>query len=98
MKYFENHAIVKGQGGKTVTLPCKAKQNPENFAKGKVIWKKEGKDMASDGRFQILPEHQLRINNVQKEDAGEYICEITAGDEKASEHSILRVNGRPVYF
>ncbi|XP_064632472.1 peroxidasin homolog [Lineus longissimus] len=93
--YFEEHATVRGKQGKTVTLPCQARQNPENFEGGKVTWTKDGKDFSSDGRFKILPGNQLRIDNVKKEDAGDYQCQITVGEEQTSEHSILRVKGEP---
>ncbi|XP_070549933.1 obscurin-like [Ptychodera flava] len=59
---------------------------------GTVIWSKDGVDISSDGALtngdsrysivgdNIVGEYKLEITNISREDAGDYVCRVTAGE------------------
>ncbi|XP_030436086.1 roundabout homolog 2 isoform X13 [Gopherus evgoodei] len=65
--------------GKTVTFPCETKGNPQPA----VFWQKEGSQnllfpnqpLQSNSRYSVSPTGDLTITNIQRSDAGYYICQ-----------------------
>jgi len=60
--------------------------------------KKDGKDVVSDDRFQVISEEhgntKLVIQNVQSSDAGVYFCVAENAKGKVKCAATLRVNGQ----
>ncbi|XP_050812267.1 roundabout homolog 2 isoform X12 [Gopherus flavomarginatus] len=65
--------------GRTVTFPCETKGNPQPA----VFWQKEGSQnllfpnqpLQSNSRYSVSPTGDLTITNIQRSDAGYYICQ-----------------------
>uniref|UniRef100_A0A670Y509 Roundabout guidance receptor 2 n=1 Tax=Pseudonaja textilis TaxID=8673 RepID=A0A670Y509_PSETE len=65
--------------GRTVTFPCETKGNPQPA----VFWQKEGSQnllfpnqpLQPNARYSVLPTGDLTITNIQRADAGYYICQ-----------------------
>ncbi|XP_024910958.1 roundabout homolog 2 isoform X5 [Cynoglossus semilaevis] len=64
--------------GRTATFPCETKGNPQPA----VFWQKEGSQNLlfpnqpqPNSRFSVSPSGDLTISNVQRTDAGYYICQ-----------------------
>ncbi|XP_069726479.1 roundabout homolog 2 isoform X13 [Phaenicophaeus curvirostris] len=65
--------------GRTVTFPCETKGNPQPA----VFWQKEGSQnllfpnqpLQPNSRYSVSPTGDLTINNIQRSDAGYYICQ-----------------------
>uniref|UniRef100_A0A452HWQ8 Uncharacterized protein n=1 Tax=Gopherus agassizii TaxID=38772 RepID=A0A452HWQ8_9SAUR len=65
--------------GRTVTFPCETKGNPQPA----VFWQKEGSQnllfpnqpLQSNSRYSVSPKGDLTITNIQRSDAGYYICQ-----------------------
>ncbi|XP_067849522.1 roundabout homolog 2 [Heptranchias perlo] len=65
--------------GRTATFPCETKGNPQPA----VFWQKEGSQNLlfpnqppqPSGRFSVSPTGDLTITNIQRSDAGYYICQ-----------------------
>ncbi|XP_066516417.1 roundabout homolog 2 [Hoplias malabaricus] len=65
--------------GRTASFPCKTKGNPQPA----VFWQKEGSQnllfpnqpQQPSSRFSVSPSGDLTISNVQRSDAGYYICQ-----------------------
>ncbi|XP_077985300.1 obscurin-like [Glandiceps talaboti] len=73
--------------GYSVILTCTI-----HHKEGTVIWSKDGKDLSNDGTIVIddsrmsivgegiFGEYNLQINNIDLEDAGKFMCRVTAAD------------------
>ncbi|XP_042312910.1 roundabout homolog 2 isoform X8 [Sceloporus undulatus] len=65
--------------GRTVTFPCETKGNPQPA----VFWQKEGSQnllfpnqpLQPNTRYSVSPTGDLTITNIQRSDAGYYICQ-----------------------
>uniref|UniRef100_A0A8C5IUZ6 Roundabout guidance receptor 2 n=1 Tax=Junco hyemalis TaxID=40217 RepID=A0A8C5IUZ6_JUNHY len=65
--------------GRTVTFPCETKGNPQPA----VFWQKEGSQnllfpnqpLQPNSRYSVSPTGDLTITNIQRSDAGYYICQ-----------------------
>ncbi|XP_062833212.1 roundabout homolog 2 isoform X9 [Anolis carolinensis] len=65
--------------GRTVTFPCETKGNPQPA----VFWQKEGSQnllfpnqpLQPNTRYSVSPTGDLTITNIQRTDAGYYICQ-----------------------
>ncbi|XP_068126621.1 roundabout homolog 2 isoform X18 [Hyperolius riggenbachi] len=65
--------------GRTVTFPCETKGNPQPA----VFWQKEGSQnllfpnqpQQPNSRYSVSPTGDLTISNIQRSDAGYYICQ-----------------------
>ncbi|XP_063249996.1 roundabout homolog 2 isoform X4 [Prinia subflava] len=65
--------------GRTVTFPCETKGNPQPA----VFWQKEGSQnllfpnqpLQPSSRYSVSPTGDLTITNIQRSDAGYYICQ-----------------------
>ncbi|XP_075625757.1 roundabout homolog 2 isoform X13 [Balearica regulorum gibbericeps] len=65
--------------GRTVTFPCETKGNPQPA----VFWQKEGSQnllfpnqpLQPNSRYSVSPTGDLTIANIQRSDAGYYICQ-----------------------
>uniref|UniRef100_A0A8C8RCM5 Roundabout guidance receptor 2 n=1 Tax=Pelusios castaneus TaxID=367368 RepID=A0A8C8RCM5_9SAUR len=65
--------------GRTVTFPCETKGNPQPA----VFWQKEGSQnllfpnqpLQPNSRYSVTPTGDLTITNIQRSDAGYYICQ-----------------------
>ncbi|XP_038269266.1 roundabout homolog 2 isoform X19 [Dermochelys coriacea] len=65
--------------GRTVTFPCETKGNPQPA----VFWQKEGSQnllfpnqpLQPNSRYSVSPTGDLTIINIQRSDAGYYICQ-----------------------
>ncbi|XP_063304691.1 roundabout homolog 2 isoform X8 [Pelobates fuscus] len=65
--------------GRTVTFPCETKGNPQPA----VFWQKEGSQnllfpnqpLQPNSRYSVSPTGDLTITNIQRLDAGYYICQ-----------------------
>ncbi|KAL2805249.1 roundabout-like protein 2 isoform 8 [Daubentonia madagascariensis] len=65
--------------GRTVTFPCETKGNPQPA----VFWQKEGSQnllfpnqpQQPNSRYSVSPTGDLTITNIQRSDAGYYICQ-----------------------
>ncbi|XP_074155880.1 roundabout homolog 2 isoform X9 [Sminthopsis crassicaudata] len=65
--------------GQTVTFPCETKGNPQPA----VFWQKEGSQnllfpnqpLQPSSRYSVSPTGDLTITNIQRSDAGYYICQ-----------------------
>ncbi|XP_049680831.1 roundabout homolog 2 isoform X10 [Accipiter gentilis] len=65
--------------GRTVTFPCETKGNPQPA----VFWQKEGSQnllfpnqpLQPNSRYSVSPAGDLTITNIQRSDAGYYICQ-----------------------
>ncbi|XP_031814691.1 roundabout homolog 2 isoform X8 [Sarcophilus harrisii] len=65
--------------GRTVTFPCETKGNPQPA----VFWQKEGSQnllfpnqpLQPSSRYSVSPSGDLTITNIQRSDAGYYICQ-----------------------
>ncbi|XP_051846516.1 roundabout homolog 2 [Antechinus flavipes] len=65
--------------GRTITFPCETKGNPQPA----VFWQKEGSQnllfpnqpLQPSSRYTVSPTGDLTITNIQKSDAGYYICQ-----------------------
>nr|XP_009666205.1 PREDICTED: roundabout homolog 2 isoform X7 [Struthio camelus australis] len=65
--------------GRTVTFPCETKGNPQPA----VFWQKEGSQnllfpnqpLQPNSRYSVSPSGDLTISNIQRSDAGYYICQ-----------------------
>uniref|UniRef100_A0A8C3IZ28 Roundabout guidance receptor 2 n=1 Tax=Chrysemys picta bellii TaxID=8478 RepID=A0A8C3IZ28_CHRPI len=65
--------------GRTVTFPCETKGNPQPA----VFWQKEGSQnllfpnqpLQPNSRYSVSPTGDLTITNIQRTDAGYYICQ-----------------------
>uniref|UniRef100_A0A8C4JG18 Roundabout guidance receptor 2 n=1 Tax=Dromaius novaehollandiae TaxID=8790 RepID=A0A8C4JG18_DRONO len=65
--------------GRTVTFPCETKGNPQPA----VFWQKEGSQnllfpnqpLQPNSRYSVSPTGDLTISNIQRSDAGYYICQ-----------------------
>uniref|UniRef100_A0A8C2SVL2 Roundabout guidance receptor 2 n=1 Tax=Coturnix japonica TaxID=93934 RepID=A0A8C2SVL2_COTJA len=65
--------------GRTVTFPCETKGNPQPA----VFWQKEGSQnllfpnqpLQPNSRYSVSPTGDLTITNIQRADAGYYICQ-----------------------
>uniref|UniRef100_A0A8D2L3E6 Roundabout guidance receptor 2 n=1 Tax=Varanus komodoensis TaxID=61221 RepID=A0A8D2L3E6_VARKO len=65
--------------GRTVTFPCETKGNPQPA----VFWQKEGSQnllfpnqpLQPNARYSVSPTGDLTITNIQRSDAGYYICQ-----------------------
>ncbi|KAM4555441.1 fibroblast growth factor receptor-like 1a [Odontesthes bonariensis] len=61
--------------GRTMKLPCPVEGDPPPL----IMWTKDGRNIHSGWtRFRVL-QHGLRINEVETDDAGTYICKATNG-------------------
>ncbi|PIO05613.1 hypothetical protein AB205_0124980, partial [Aquarana catesbeiana] len=65
--------------GRTVTFPCETKGNPQPA----VFWQKDGSQnllfpnqpQQPNSRYSVSPTGDLTISNIQRSDAGFYICQ-----------------------
>ncbi|XP_077198509.1 roundabout homolog 2 isoform X22 [Paroedura picta] len=65
--------------GRTLTFPCETKGNPQPA----VFWQKEGSQnllfpnqpLQPNSRYSVSPTGDLTITNIQRSDAGYYICQ-----------------------
>ncbi|XP_057342220.1 contactin [Microplitis mediator] len=70
---FKKHPMepetYAAEGG-NVTIVC----NPEAAPRPKFVWKKDGNIIGSGGKRHILPNGNLIINRVSRDDEGFYVC------------------------
>ncbi|XP_060067917.1 roundabout homolog 1-like isoform X3 [Ylistrum balloti] len=79
--------------GKTIEFPCDViGDQPLN-----VEWKKEG-GVIKYGRMRKLPDHMLRIEDVESSDAGTYICVATNAVGTTEAVATLTVQFKPVFI
>lgn len=75
--------------GGNVTIVC----NPEAAPRPNFVWKKDGNIIGSGGKRRILPNGNLIINRVSRDDEGFYVCTATnqyGHDESRGRLIVLR--------
>ncbi|XP_065344709.1 lachesin-like [Cloeon dipterum] len=77
--------------GDTLVLPCEI-QNVGNYV---VLWRRGGDVLTAreimvtrDQRFRLVEGYNLEIRNVMPQDAGDYVCQISAKDNKDLVHTV----------
>ncbi|XP_059482890.1 lachesin isoform X2 [Neocloeon triangulifer] len=77
--------------GDTLVLPCEI-QNVGNFV---VLWRRGSSVLTAreimvtrDQRFRLVEGYNLEIRNVMPQDAGDYVCQISAKDNKDLVHTV----------
>lgn len=76
--------------GRTVRLQCPVEGDPPPL----TMWTKDGRTIHGGwSRFRVLP-HGLRVKDVEREDAGAYVCKATNGFGSLSVNYTLIVMGQ----
>ena len=91
-KFVQEPSDTTTAVGQSVTLYC---DPPRGKPDPKVIWRKNGETVQTDGRIHITDTGNLEIYSVNKTDKGDYLCvAINKGGEKQSASANLRVLGK----
>uniref|UniRef100_A0A0N4Z9L2 Roundabout homolog 1-like n=1 Tax=Parastrongyloides trichosuri TaxID=131310 RepID=A0A0N4Z9L2_PARTI len=84
--------------GSRAIMECAA---PKGFPEPEIYWKKENKEIKpqEDSRITIHPHGNLIIENVQKNDAGNYQCvALNAAGTRESNQAKLSVHAKPTFI
>ncbi|XP_065062497.1 peroxidasin homolog isoform X2 [Rhopilema esculentum] len=61
--------------GEQISLRCTVK----GLARQDIVWRKDGFEIPTDGRFTVTSDGTLDINSVSQEDSGTYECKVSNG-------------------